>query len=84
LGLSRTKLLARSVGATAVNYRSGTLSITGVTASAAAPAFIRKATGGTVAGREGRVTVSGSAFGPLELAGETLRALERSADRVIG
>ncbi len=78
LGLSRIKLLARVVGATAVNYRSGTLSITGVTATAAAPALIRKATGGTVAGREGRVTVGGSALGTLELAEETLRALARA------
>jgi len=81
LGLSRIKLLARSVGATAVNYRSGTLSITGVTATSTTPAFVRKATGGTVAGREGRVTVNGSPMGPLELAEETLRALERSAGR---
>jgi transcription-repair coupling factor (superfamily II helicase) len=81
LGLSRIKLLARSVGATAVNYRSGTLSITGVTATSTTPAFVRKATGGTVAGREGRVTVSGSPMGPLELAEETLRALERSVGR---
>jgi transcription-repair coupling factor (superfamily II helicase) len=79
LGLSCIKLLARSVGATAVNYRSGTLSITGVTASAVAPALIRRATGGVVAGREGRVTVRGSALGPLELAEESLRALEQSA-----
>jgi transcription-repair coupling factor (superfamily II helicase) len=79
LGLSRIKLLARSVGATAVNYRSGALSITGVTLSAAAPALVRRATGGVVAGREGRVTVRGSALGPLELAEESLRALEQSA-----
>jgi transcription-repair coupling factor (superfamily II helicase) len=79
LGLSRIKLLARSVGATAVNYRSGTLSITGVTASAAAPALIRRATRGVIAGREGRVTVRGSTLGPLELAEESLRALEQSA-----
>ncbi len=78
LGLSRIKLLAREAGATAANYRSGTLSITGVTATTAAPALIRKATGGTVAGREGRVTVSGSALGPVELAEETLRALSRA------
>jgi transcription-repair coupling factor (superfamily II helicase) len=78
LGLSRIKLLARGVGATAVNYRSGTLSITGVTAAAAAPALVRKATGGVVAGREGRVTVSGSSLGPLEFAEESLRALARA------
>ena len=78
LGLFRIKLLAREVGATAVNYRSGTLSITGVTAPATAPALIRRATGGTVAGREGRLTVSGSSLGTLELAEETLRALART------
>ena len=77
IGLSRIKLLAREVGATAVNYRSGTLSITGITTTAAAPALIRRATGGTVAGKEGRVTVSGSSLGALELAEETLRALAR-------
>jgi transcription-repair coupling factor (superfamily II helicase) len=77
LGLSRIKLLAREVGAMAVNYRSGTLSITGITTTAAAPALIRRATGGTVAGREGRVAVSSSSLGALELAEETLRALAR-------
>ena len=84
LGLSRVKLLAREVGATAVNYRSGTLSITGVTTSAAAPALIRKATGGAVEAREGRLTVRGSALTPLELAEESLRALERSAVQRVG
>jgi transcription-repair coupling factor (superfamily II helicase) len=79
LGLSRVKLLAREVGATAVNYRSGALSITGVTASAAASALVRKTTGGVVEGREGRLTVRGSALGPLELAEESLRALECSS-----
>jgi len=78
LGLSRVKLLARDVGATAVNYRSGALSITGVTGSAAAPALIRKATGGTVGGREGRVTVRDSSLGTVDLAKETLRALARA------
>ncbi len=80
IGLSRIKLLAREIGATAVNYRSGALSVTGVTASSsAAPAFVRKATGGAVGGREGRVTVRGSSLEPLELAEETLRALGRAA-----
>jgi transcription-repair coupling factor (superfamily II helicase) len=78
LGLSRIKLLARSVGATAVNYRSGTLSVAGITAPVAAPAFIRKATGGVVVGREGRITVSGSSSGALELAEETLRAIQQA------
>ncbi len=84
LGLSRIKLLARSIGATAVNYRSGTLSVTGVTAPAAAPALIRKATGGTVAGREGRVTVNGSSSGALELAEETLRAIQQAVGQPNG
>jgi transcription-repair coupling factor (superfamily II helicase) len=77
LGLSRIKLLAREVGAMAVNYRSGTLSITGIITTAAAPALICRATGGKVAGREGRVAVSSSSLGALELAEETLRALAR-------
>jgi transcription-repair coupling factor (superfamily II helicase) len=79
LGLSRVKLLARGVGATSVNYRAGVLSVTGVTASAAAPSLIRRAVGGAVGGREGRVTVKDSSVGPLQLAEETLRALERAA-----
>ncbi|MDQ3638099.1 MAG: transcription-repair coupling factor, partial [Actinomycetota bacterium] len=84
LGLSRIKLLARSVGATAVNYRSGALSITGVTATVAAPALIRKATRGTVGGREGRVTVNGSALSSVELAEETLRAIQQAVGRPVG
>jgi transcription-repair coupling factor (superfamily II helicase) len=75
LGISRTKLLARTVGATAVNYRSGTLSVSGVTAGPTESARIRKHTGGTVGGREGRVTVRDSDLGPLELAETTLRLL---------
>ncbi|MDQ3923395.1 MAG: DEAD/DEAH box helicase [Actinomycetota bacterium] len=78
LGLSHIRLLARRIGATAVNYRSGSLSITGVTASSSAPALIRRATGGVVGGREGRVTVRDSALDPLEFAKETLQALERA------
>jgi transcription-repair coupling factor (superfamily II helicase) len=83
LGLSRIKLLAREVGATAVNYRSGTLGITGVTASVAAPALIRKATGGAVAGREGRVTVNGSSLSPVELAEKTLRAVQQAVGQPV-
>ncbi|MDQ4004545.1 MAG: transcription-repair coupling factor [Actinomycetota bacterium] len=78
LGLSHIRLLARRIGATAVNYRSGSLSITGVTAPSSAPALIRRATGGVVGGREGRVTVRDSALEPLEFAKETLQALERA------
>ncbi len=79
LGLSRVKLLARRVGATSVNFRSGTLNVTGVTAGAAAPALVRRATGGTVGGREGRVTLRDSSLPPLELAEKTLKALEKAA-----
>ena len=78
LGLSRIKLLAREVGATAVNYRSGALSITGVTASETALALIRKATGSTVDGREGRVVVRSSALVPLELAEKSLQVLAKA------
>jgi len=78
LGFSRIKLLGREVGATAVNYRSGTLNVTGLAASAAAPALVRRATGGVVDGREGRITVRGSSLGALELAEETLKALARA------
>ena len=76
LGLSRAKLLARKIGATSVNFRSGTLSVSGVTAGPVQEARIRKHTGGTVGGREGRVTVRGSDLGPLELAEATIRALD--------
>ena len=79
IGLSRIKILARQVGVTAVNYRSGALSLTGVTASEAAPALIYEATGGVVGGREGRITVRGSTLAPLELAEKSLRALTQSA-----
>ena len=79
LGLSRVKLLARRLGATSVNFRSGTLNVTGATAGAAAPALVRRATGGTVGGREGRVSLRGSSLPPLELAEETLKALEKAA-----
>ncbi|CAA9464485.1 MAG: Transcription-repair coupling factor [uncultured Rubrobacteraceae bacterium] len=79
LGLSRVKLLARGMGATSVNFRSGTLNVTGVTAGPSAPAFVRKATGGTVGGREGRVTLRDSSLPPLELAEEVLKALKQAA-----
>ena len=72
LGISRVKLSARAAGASSVTYRSGTLTITGVTAQT--PALLRKATGGTVGGREGRVTVR-SEKEPLELAESALRNL---------
>ncbi len=75
LGLSRIKLLGRSVGATSVSFRSGTLTVHGVTAGSATPAMLRKATGGQVGGREGRITVRGSDLEPLALATETLQAL---------
>jgi len=75
LGLSRVKILAREVGASSVTYRSGALAVVGLTAEPASQALIGKETGGAVAGREGRVTVSGSALDPLALAEAALRAL---------
>jgi transcription-repair coupling factor (superfamily II helicase) len=74
LGLSRVKILARQAGASAVNYRSGSLSVVGVTASPAQATFLREETGGVVGGREGRVTVRGSSLDPLALAEQVLQA----------
>ncbi|MBA2443101.1 MAG: transcription-repair coupling factor [Rubrobacter sp.] len=78
LGLSRVKLLAREVGATAVSFRSSTLSFTGPRAGPATPAALRRAVGGTVTTREGRVAVrlAGDHEPPLELAEKALRALD--------
>ena len=76
LGLQRVKLLARQAGATSVAYRSGGLSVVGVTAQT--PALLRRDTGGVVGGREGRVTVRGSELDPLTLAETALRALGNS------
>ncbi len=76
LGISRAKILAREIGANSVTYRSGALTITGVTAET--PALLRKATGGAVGGREGRVTVR-SEKEPLELAETALRELARTS-----
>ena len=75
LGLSRVKVLAREVGASSVNYRSGTLTIIGVTAET--PALLRKATGAMVGGREGRVTLRDSDSDPLALAESALQSLAR-------
>jgi transcription-repair coupling factor (superfamily II helicase) len=75
LGLSRVKLLARETGASSVTYRSGNLTVTGATAGSAAPALIRRATGGTVTTRTGRISVRAPELDPLTLAEETLRAL---------
>ncbi|MGI8859549.1 MAG: transcription-repair coupling factor [Rubrobacteraceae bacterium] len=77
LGLQRVKLLARQAGATSVSYRSGGLSVVGVTAQT--PALLRRDTGGVVGGREGRVTVRGSDLDPLDLAETVLRALGNSS-----
>ena len=77
LGLSRVKILARDAGATSVSYRSGSLAVSGVTAGSAAPAMLRRATGGTVTVRTGRVSVR-SEQAPLELAEKALRALEEA------
>src|SRR5215212_9150836 len=78
LGLSRVKLLAREAGASSVTFRSGNLTVTGATAGSAAPALIRKATGGTVTTRTGRISVRAPEQEPLTLAEETLRALTRA------
>jgi transcription-repair coupling factor (superfamily II helicase) len=78
LGLSRVKLLAREVGASSVTYRSDNLTVTGTTAGSAAPALIRKATGGTVTTRTGRTSVRAPGLDPLALAEESLRALARA------
>jgi transcription-repair coupling factor (superfamily II helicase) len=78
LGLSRVKLLAREVGASSVTYRSDNLTITGATAGSAAPALIRRATGGTVTTRTGRTSVRAPGLDPLALAEESLRALARA------
>jgi transcription-repair coupling factor (superfamily II helicase) len=78
LGLSRVKLLAREAGATSVTYRSGNLAVTGVTGGSGAPALIRRATGGTVSTRTGRISVQAPELDPLTLSEETLRALRRS------
>jgi transcription-repair coupling factor (superfamily II helicase) len=78
LGLSRVKLLARETGASSVTLRSGSLTVTGAAAGSAAPALIRKATGGTVTTRTGRISVRAPEHDPLTLAEETLRALVRS------
>jgi transcription-repair coupling factor (superfamily II helicase) len=78
LGLSRIKLLAREVGASSVTYRSDNLTVTGGTVGSAAPALIRKATGGTVTTRTGRISVRAPGLDPLALAEESLRALVRS------
>jgi transcription-repair coupling factor (superfamily II helicase) len=77
LGLSRIKLLARESRASSVTYRSGSLSVFGVSAGPAEQALLRKQTGGIVGGREGRVTLRASSLEPLALAEATLRALSR-------
>jgi transcription-repair coupling factor (superfamily II helicase) len=75
LGLSRTRILGRSAGASSVSYRSGTLTVYGVSADARTKKNIREAVGGTVNVREGRVSVRGSKLGPLALAEGTLAEL---------
>jgi transcription-repair coupling factor (superfamily II helicase) len=77
LGLSRIKILARAVGATSVSYRSGSLSVSGVTVGSAGPAMLRRATGGVVTVRTGRVSVR-SEREPLEIAESVVRTLEEA------
>ncbi|MGH3087603.1 MAG: transcription-repair coupling factor, partial [Rubrobacteraceae bacterium] len=76
LGLSRVRISGKNAGATSVSYRSGTLTVYGVTAEAKARKNIREKTGGTVAGREGRVSVRGSGLDPLSLAEASLSELD--------
>jgi transcription-repair coupling factor (superfamily II helicase) len=79
LALSRVKILARTIGATSVSYRQGALSIVGVQGSpAAAPAALRRAIGGQVTAKEGRISIRGakSEEGPLALAEAALGALK--------
>jgi transcription-repair coupling factor (superfamily II helicase) len=90
LALSRVKILARSIGATSVSYRQGTLNIVGVKGSpAAAPAALRRSVGGQVSVKEGRISVRGlngakganhdeEAEGPLALTETALGALKDS------
>jgi hypothetical protein len=61
-----------------VTHRSGNLTVTGATAGSAAPALIRKATGGIVTTRTGRISVRAPELDPLTLAEESLRALARA------
>jgi transcription-repair coupling factor (superfamily II helicase) len=75
LGLSRVKILAREAGTNSVTYRSGALSVVGVTADPATQERLRKDTGGVISGREGRVTVRGSSLDPLALAEAVLHIL---------
>jgi transcription-repair coupling factor (superfamily II helicase) len=75
LGLSRVKLLAAGVEASSVKHRSGNLSIYGVNAGSVEQSAIRRAVGGTVQVREGRLTVRGSELGPLRIAESVLQEL---------
>lgn len=75
LGLTRLKILGRRAGASSVGYRSGALTVYGVSPSEADLAAIRRSTGGVVTGREGRVGVRGAGLGPLELSERVLRIL---------
>jgi transcription-repair coupling factor (superfamily II helicase) len=75
LGLSRIKVLAREIGASSVTYRSGTLIVYGVTATPDVQPLLRETTGGSVATREGRVTVRNAGGDTLEVAEAALRTL---------
>jgi transcription-repair coupling factor (superfamily II helicase) len=78
LALSRVKILARTIGAPSVSYRQGALNIVGVQGSpAAAPAALRRAVGGQVTVKEGRISVrvAEPEEGPLALAESALGAL---------
>lgn len=68
LAISRVRILAREAGANSVSYRAGTLTLFGVTLLGRVKGEVRKASGGTVSGREGKVSVRGSKLGAEELA----------------
>ncbi|MGI8650493.1 MAG: transcription-repair coupling factor [Rubrobacter sp.] len=75
VSLSRIRILARGAGASSVSYRAGTLTLYGVTVLGRAKGEVRKASGGTVSGREGKVSVRGSKLGAEELAVAVLSEL---------
>lgn len=81
LAISRVRILAREAGASSVSYRAGTLTLYGVTVLGRGKGEIRNASGGTVSGREGKVSVRGSKLGAEELAITVLSGLTGSAER---
>ncbi len=79
LGLTRIKILAREIGASSISYRSGALTIYGVTVDDEAQKELQAVTGGVTSSRVGRLAVRSADEEevPLSLAESTLRALRR-------